>query len=116
VKRRRRNVNEPVRLDNAVFRREVLEADIPVLVEFTAPWCAPCGHVGRIVSSIAREYTGLLKVAQIDTDHNQDIASQFDIQGLPTLLLFYHGEELGRTGEDSEHEVKEWLEAHLPRA
>ena len=108
-------MNQPVRLDNAVFRREVLEADIPVLVEFTAPWCAPCGPVGRIVATIANEYTGLLKVAQIDTDDNRDVVSQFDIQGLPTLLLFYHGEEVGRTGEESEQDVKEWLEAHLAK-
>ncbi len=106
-------MNDLVQLDNAVFRREVLEADVPVLVEFTAPWCAPRGLAGQIVSSLAREYTGMLKVAQIDTDDNKDIASQFEIQGLPTLMLFHGGEELGRTGESGEVEVKQWLEKHL---
>ena len=110
---RERSVSNLVRLDNAVFRREVLEAELPVLVDFTARWCGPCQQVSAVVDELAEECAGTLKVAQIDTDDNHDIASQFAIQGLPTLMLFHNGEELGRTGVTSKENLKRWIEDHL---
>ena len=106
-------MSKPVVLDNAVFRREVLESELPVLVDFTAPWCGPCRRVDPIVGELASEYDGLVKVAQINTDDNVDIASQFGITGLPTLMLFDKGEVLGRTGILSKKDLKEWIEGHL---
>ena len=108
-------MSKPVELDNAVFRREVLESDIPVLVDFTAPWCAPCRVIEPIVGELAHEYAGTVKVAQIDTDDNVDIASQFHVQGLPTLLLFDKGEEVDRTGLLSKEDLKKWIEDRVGR-
>jgi thioredoxin 1 len=108
-------VSKLVELDNAVFRREVLESSLPVLVDFTAAWCAPCRAVDRSVASLAREYAGALKVGQIDADANLDIVSQFAVQGLPALLLFQDGEELGRTGAKSTEALKRWIDEHLER-
>jgi thioredoxin len=106
-------VSKPVELDNAVFRREVLESDIPVLVDFTAPWCGPCRQIEPIVGELAHEFAGSVKVAQIDMDDNVDIASQFRVVGLPTLMLFDKGEEVGRTGILSKERLKEWIKDHL---
>lgn len=106
-------MNKPVILDNAGFRREVLESDLPVLVDFTAPWCGPCQSIAPIVGELAVEYDGLVKVGQINTDDNVDIASQFGVTGLPTLMLFDKGEVVGRTGVLSKKGLKDWIEERL---
>ena len=100
-------------LDNATFRRDVLESEVPVLVDFTDRWCGPCQQLVPIIEELAKEYSDQLKVAQIDTDDNQDIASQFGIQSLPSLLLFNKGEELGRVGMKSKEGLKAWINEHL---
>jgi len=110
-----RVVSDLLQLDNAVFRREVLESEKPVLVDFTARWCRPCQEMEPVMGALAEEYAGVLKVAQIDADDNSDILSQYRVQGLPTLMLFHHGEELGRTGMRTKEGLKRWIEDCLTR-
>lgn len=101
-------------LDNATFRKEVLESDIPVLVDFTAHWCGPCQQLVPVIEALADEYEGRLTVAQIDMDDNQDIASQFEVQNLPSLLLFKQGKEVDRLiGMKSKDTLVKWIESHL---
>ena len=102
-----------VRVDNAAFKREVLEAEVPVLVDFTAPWCGPCQKVDAVLENLAEELDGKIKIAQIDLDANSDIASQFGVQGLPTLLLLYRGHELGRISTASKESLKTWIARKL---
>ncbi|MBA4365173.1 MAG: thioredoxin [Coprothermobacter sp.] len=75
----------------ANFQSEVLSSSLPVLVDFWAVWCAPCRMIAPVVSEIANEYTGKLKVARLNVDDNQEIAARYGIMSIPTLALFKGG-------------------------
>lgn len=74
------------------FEEEVLNSDVPVLVDFWAPWCGPCRMVGPVVEQIADEYLGKLKVVKLNTDENQEIAIKYGIRSIPTLGIFNRGQ------------------------
>lgn len=73
------------------FEEEVLKSSLPVIVDFWAPWCAPCRVVGPIVEELASEYAGKVKVGKMDVDENTDTSGQFGIMSIPTVLLFKNG-------------------------
>ena len=77
--------------DNS-FQSEVIESDVPVLVDFWAPWCGPCRRVSPIVEEIAAEKGEALKVVKLNIDDNQQTAVKFNVMSIPTLMLFKHGE------------------------
>ena len=79
------------------FQQEVLESSIPVLVDFWASWCMPCRMLAPTIEKLAEENQGKLKVCKLNTDENQNIAAQYGIQGIPTLIVFKEGKEVGRT-------------------
>lgn len=79
---------------DATFREEVLTSDLPVLVDFWAPWCGPCRIVAPVVDDLATQYAGQVKVVKLNTDDNPGIASRYGIRSIPTLLLFKAGQTI----------------------
>lgn len=74
------------------FESEVIASEIPVLVDFWATWCGPCKMLGPVISQIADEYEGKVKVGKVNVDDEEDLAAQYGIQSIPTVLLFKGGE------------------------
>ena len=96
------------------FEKDVLQSDQPVLVDFWAAWCGPCRMIAPTVEALAKEYAGKAKVAKLNVDDNQLIPSQYNIRGIPTLLLFKGGrvqEQLvGAAGRDV---IENMIKKHL---
>ncbi|MBE9167963.1 thioredoxin [Pleurocapsales cyanobacterium LEGE 06147] len=76
------------------FKEEVLDSEIPVLVDFWAPWCGPCRMVAPVVEEIAEQYEGQVKVVKLNTDENPNVASQYGIRSIPTLMIFKGGQRV----------------------
>ncbi|KUK46879.1 MAG: Thioredoxin, partial [Anaerolinea thermophila] len=78
------------------FKTSVLESTVPVVVDFWAPWCGPCKMVAPALEKIAKEYNGKLLVAKVNTDENQEWASRYGVQGIPTMLFISEGKVIHR--------------------
>ena len=79
-------------LTDSTFENEVLKADIPVIVDFWAPWCGPCKMLAPTIEEIAEEYSGKVRIAKVNTDLHQKHAAAYQVTGLPTLLMFKGGQ------------------------
>lgn len=81
---------------DANFKSEVLESEIPVIVDFWAAWCGPCKMMNPVLNEVADEVTGSATVGKVNVDHNQELAQRFKVRSIPTLILFRDGKEVAR--------------------
>jgi thioredoxin 1 len=84
-------ISEPIHVTDAAFEKTVMQSPIPVVVDFWAPWCSPCKMIAPVLEKLAKENAGKLLVAKVNTDENQQWASQYNVQGIPTILFVANG-------------------------
>jgi thioredoxin 1 len=98
----------------ADFEQQVVQSDLPIVVDFGAPWCPPCRAVAPILEDLAVEFVGRLSIVSVNTDEAPELAQRFGIIGLPTMIVFQHGAEVQRVrGAAPKRVLKEAFESAL---
>ncbi|HEX8852293.1 MAG TPA: thioredoxin [Pyrinomonadaceae bacterium] len=107
-------VNE---VSDSNFESDVLQADKPVLVDFWAPWCAPCRMLAPIVDAVAEKYAESARVVKLNVDENPGVSQRYGIKGIPTLILFKNGKEEERVvGATSKDAISRMIDKHVGSA
>jgi thioredoxin 1 len=88
--------NEPINVTDAAFEKTVLQSEVPVIVDFWAPWCGPCKMVAPILDKLAQEYGDKVLIAKVNTDDNPEWMMKYGIQGIPTMLFVVFGKIVHR--------------------
>ena len=103
-----------IEITDSNFESEVIQADVPVLVDFWAEWCPPCKMLLPTINEIAGEYAGKAKIGKVDTDANREISMNYGIQSIPTMIIFKNGEETKRlVGLTNKDEIAAALDAAI---
>ncbi len=98
------------KVDQANFQDEVLSADVPVVVDFWAEWCGPCKAIGPSLEEISDEMEGKVKITKLNIDENPDLAAQYGVRSIPTLLLFKNGETASmQVGAKPKTALVDWI-------
>ena len=87
-------MSQPIHLTDSNFTDEIKNSDVPVVVDFWAAWCGPCRMIAPIIDELATEYDGKAMIAKVDVDNNQQVAMQYGIRSIPTILMFKDGEQV----------------------
>lgn len=108
---------KPIAVSDETFQSEVLDSEVPVLVDFWAEWCGPCRMIAPSVNAMAEEYKTVLKVAKVDVDDNPAVPGRYGIVGIPTLMLFKDGQVVERiTGALPKDRIVAQILPHLEKA
>ena len=106
--------NQIIHTSDAAFEKDVLKAELPVLLDFWAPWCGPCKMIAPILDDIAEEFQGKLQVVKMNIDENEQTPAQFGVRGIPTLMVFNGGQRVAtKVGALSTGQLTEFLNASL---
>ncbi len=98
---------------DADFQKEVLEANIPVLVDFWAEWCGPCKMVAPILDELSTELAGKVKIVKLNVDENRTTMMKYSVRSIPTMILFKNGEPVDmKVGAAPKASLSQWLEGH----
>lgn len=96
------------------FESEVLKSEVPVVVDYWAPWCGPCRIFSPIIEEVSKEYEGKVKFAKLNTDENQELAQRYNIMSIPTVLLFEGGKiKATSVGSLPKESLRAWLSKNL---
>jgi thioredoxin 1 len=99
---------------DANFQTEVLDAELPVLIDFWAPWCGPCRMLAPTLEEAAKQFDGRLKVMKVNVDDNQDTPAKYGVRGIPALMLFKNGEMVAsKVGALTKSQLVEFLEENV---
>lgn len=110
-------MSKPITATDENFKTEVLDSAIPVLVDFWAPWCAPCRIIAPVIEEISNEYEGMVKVAKLNTDENPMIATEYRIMGIPTMAVFINGKMVDQiVGAAPKNQIVEKLNYYMQGA
>jgi thioredoxin 1 len=103
-----------IEITDSSFKNEVIDSEIPVLVDFWAPWCGPCKTIAPVLDELAKEYEGKVKIVKLNVDENQGTASEFGVRSIPTLILFKGGKAVDQTmGAQSKENLKQMVDKSL---
>ena len=106
--------NTITHLTDETFEEEVLQSNIPILVDYWAPWCEPCKMIAPILDSLSAEYAGKLKISKLNIDDNQKTPQKYGVRGIPTLMIFKNGNvEATKVGALSKSQLTAFIDSNL---
>ncbi len=102
------------KVTDADFESQVINSDVPVVVDFWAEWCGPCKQIGPVLEELSNEYGEQVKIAKVDTDSNQEWAARLGVRGIPALFIFKNGEMVAnKAGAAPKAALKSWIDGSI---